>query len=374
MSDDVLAVSGLIVTYQNRTVLEVEHLAVRSQEILTIVGPNGAGKSTLLRVLALLQAPTRGEVTFQGKPVVHHPRHLLPLRRKMATVFQAPLLSDTSVHGNVALGLRFRGVPPREIDRRVRHWLDRMGIGHLADRPARTLSGGEAQRISLARAFVLEPEILFLDEPFAALDSPTRERLLADLEAVLHESGITAVFVTHELVEALRLARRVGVMMEGRILQVGSVDDVFNRPVSEAVASFVGMDTILPGRVVAEHGGLAQVELPQGQMIEIVCELPPGVHVVLCVPPDEVIIASRDMLSQQTSARNQLPGLVAKVTPLGSLHRITVDCGFPIIATVTRQSALDLKLEPGREVVATFKASSLHVIRRGDIDGGDVSK
>ena len=374
MSDDVLAVSGLIVTYQNRTVLEVEHLAVRSQEILTIVGPNGAGKSTLLRVLALLQAPTRGDVTFQGKPVVYHPRHLLPLRRKMATVFQAPLLSDTSVHGNVALGLRFRGVPPREINRRVRHWLDRMGIGHLADRPARTLSGGEAQRTSLARAFVLEPEILFLDEPFAALDSPTRERLLADLETVLHESGITAVFVTHERVEALRVARRVGVMMEGRILQVGSVDDVFNRPVSEAVASFVGMETILPGRVISQHDGLVHVGLSGGQMIEVVCDFASGEHVVLCVRPDEVTIAPSDTLPKPTSARNQFPGLVAKVTPLGSLYRITVECGFPLVATVTRQSALDLKLESGRQVVATFKASSLHVIRRGDIDGGDVSK
>jgi len=364
VSDDILSVSGLTVTYQLRTVLEVEHLAVRAGEILTIVGPNGAGKSTLLRVLALLQAPTRGEVTFHGTPVVYRPRHLLRLRRKMATVFQAPLLSDTSVYANVALGLRFRGVASAEIDRRVRHWLDRLGIGHLADRPARTLSGGEAQRTSLARAFVLDPEILFLDEPFAALDSPTRERLLADLETVLHESGITAVFVTHERVEAVRLARRVAVMMEGRVLQVGSVADVFNRPVSEGVATFVGMETVVPGRIVAQHAGLARVELPRGQVVEAVCELPPGAHVVLCVPPEEVVLASKGMQPHGTSARNQLPGQITKVTPLGSLYRVTVDCGFPLVATVTRQSALDLQLEVRQEVVAAFKASGIHVIQR----------
>jgi tungstate transport system ATP-binding protein len=166
------------------------------------VGPNGAGKSTLLRVIALLERPARGEVMFDGAAMSGSP---LSYRRKMALVFQEALLLDTTVEANVRTGLSLRGVAREEQRRRVDEWLERFGIAHLRGRSPRTLSGGEAQRASLARAFALQPEVLLLDEPFASLDPPTREALIDDLDAVLTSSRVATVFVTHDRAEALRL-------------------------------------------------------------------------------------------------------------------------------------------------------------------------
>lgn len=147
---------------------------------------------------------------------------------------------DRSVYDNAALGLRFRGTSRVEIRERVTHWLERLGVAHLTDRPARKLSGGEAQRVSLARAFVLQPNLLLLDEPFTALDSPTRMRLLEDLKSVLSETKMTTIFITHDLQEALKLATRMAVMLEGRIEQSGIPQEVFEQPANDRVAAFLG--------------------------------------------------------------------------------------------------------------------------------------
>jgi tungstate transport system ATP-binding protein len=211
----VLDLTAVTVCYDGRGVLSVPGLSVQRGEILSVVGPNGAGKSTLLRVLGLLERPTTGVVVFDGRPVRYEAGTLVAARRRMAAVFQAPLLCDTSVAANIGMGLRFRGVPPGTRDGRIRRWAEAFGIAHVLDRRALTLSGGEAQRASLARAFALEPEVLLLDEPFAALDAPTRESVLRDLEAVLGDERVTTIFVTHDRSEALRLGDRVAVMMGG---------------------------------------------------------------------------------------------------------------------------------------------------------------
>jgi tungstate transport system ATP-binding protein len=219
-------------------VLDVAELVVRRGEILAVIGPNGAGKSTLATVLALLERPDRGELRFDGR-VVDWRRDALEIRRRLAMVFQEPLLFDTSVFENVATGLRLRGVPRAEVRPRVEGWLDRLRIADLAPRPARTLSGGEAQRTSLARALVLEPELLLLDEPFSALDPPTREDLIEDLVPLLREHGTAAVLVTHDHDEAFELGDRVAVLLDGRLAQVGPPADVLERPASLEVASFL---------------------------------------------------------------------------------------------------------------------------------------
>jgi tungstate transport system ATP-binding protein len=173
----VVALRDVTVRYGPAPVLDVPALDVGEGDLLAVIGPNGSGKSTLLRVIGLLEAPTTGEVRFRGERVGR--AHRLQVRRRMASAFQEPLLADTTVFENVALGLRFRGVPRSERRRRVERWLAGLGVAALAGRRAPTLSGGEAQRVALARALVLEPEVLLLDEPFAALDQPTREALIA---------------------------------------------------------------------------------------------------------------------------------------------------------------------------------------------------
>src|SRR5918998_2485362 len=176
----VLRLRGVTVRHGDRVVLSLPELAVAPGEVLAIMGPNGAGKSTLLHVAALLRRPLTGEVWIADERATRRTERAL--RRRTAMVLQEPLLFDVSVVANAASGLRFRGVRRCDAEHRARSWLERFGVGHLAARNARTLSGGEAQRVSLARAFAVEPELLVLDEPFAALDPATRETIVPELE------------------------------------------------------------------------------------------------------------------------------------------------------------------------------------------------
>lgn len=364
-SAPVLEGRGLRVATAGRSRLEVEDVAAHEGEVLAIIGPNGAGKSTLLRVLGLLEPPTAGEVRFRGEPVGPGVP-LLALRRRMASVFQEPLLCDTTVLRNARLGLTLRGLPEAEADRRVRPWLERLGIAHLAGRSARTLSGGEAQRTSLARAFAVEPEVLLLDEPFSGLDPSGREALLRDLEGILRETGTTTVFVTHDRDEAIRLGDRVAVMMDGRILQLARPEEVFAAPVSEAVARFVGVENILAGEVVGEEDGVLRVRVADRDLV-VVGEAAPGDRVLVCLRPEDILLGPAPGAGP-TSARNALPGKVVRVVPVGVLWRVVVDCGFPLAALVTRPAIEALGLEEGLEVMAGFKATAAHLIRRGRLD------
>lgn len=341
-------------------VLAVDALDVHPGEVFTVVGPNGAGKSTLVQVLALLDRPTNGDVMFNGEPVRGH---VLELRRRMAVVFQEPLLLDTTVEGNVGAGLAMRGVPAADRRRRVAEWLERFGIGRLAKRSAHTLSGGEAQRTSLARALVLEPEVLFLDEPFSALDAPTRESLIDDLERLLAGRDTATVFVTHDRYEALRLADRLAVLIAGRIRQTGAPGEVFASPVDEEVAAFVGVETTVPGRVRELEDGVAIVEV-DSHVIEGGAGAFPGDEVLVCLRPEDIVLGPVHEGSAPTSARNHLRARVTRVVPSGPYIRVELDAGFTLVALITKHSLEDLALAPGTEVVATFKAAAVHLIRR----------
>ncbi|WP_434510637.1 energy-coupling factor ABC transporter ATP-binding protein [Desulfitobacterium sp. AusDCA] len=184
-------------------------------ECLGLVGPNGSGKSSLLKILAFLEPPTSGELWFQGQPI---PKHVpLDVRRKIAIVFQEPLLLNTTVWENIAIGLKIRSIPKQEIMNRIMYWLQQFGIAHLAKQSARSLSGGEAQRVSLARALVLEPDILFLDEPFSALDAPTKEALRTDLAKIFRSTHITTVMVSHDFQDIERLTERALILIQGQV-------------------------------------------------------------------------------------------------------------------------------------------------------------
>jgi tungstate transport system ATP-binding protein len=235
--DPVVRFAGVEVRRGGRPILRVPDFRVEPGEILALIGPNGAGKSTLLQVAALLLAPDAGEVWIDGERATK--RNSAALRRRSAMVFQSPLLFDVSVLENVTSGLRFRGVRRKDAEAAARRWLDRFGVGHVARRGSRTLSGGEAQRVALARAFATDPAFLLLDEPFAALDTPTRAGLIPDLAARLRETGTAAVIVTHDLAEARLLGDRLGVMDQGELLQLDDLHLVLARPASPRVATFL---------------------------------------------------------------------------------------------------------------------------------------
>ena len=355
----VIALHGIQVVRAGRKVLDVAELMVDAGQVLVVIGPNGAGKSTLLRVMGLLETPAAGSLRFQGERV--RGGDGLAIRRRMASVFQDPLLIDATVFDNVRLGLRFRGAAGEGSAPRVTGWLEQLGIAHLAGRQARTLSGGEAQRTALARALVLQPELLLLDEPFSALDQPTREGLIEDMARILKASGTTTVLVTHDRGEAQALGDLVGVMLDGTLRQVDQAAQVFRAPVSEEVARFVGVETLLACRVRTVNGGITVLEAGK-QIIEVAQPAEPGEWVRLCVRPEDVTLSAATG-SAASSARNHLGGQVVRITPAGAHVRVTIDCGFPLVALVTQRSAQEMRVVPGSPVTAHFKATAPHLLR-----------
>jgi tungstate transport system ATP-binding protein len=354
----VVELAGVQMTYGAATVLDVPALGVNEGEVLAVLGPNGSGKSTLLRVAGLLERPTQGVVRFRGRPV--DARSSLAERRQIATVFQHPLLADMTVAQNVVLGLRFRGFGA-ESGARVERWLERLGITALRNQRARTLSGGQAQRVALARALVLEPEVLLLDEPFSGLDTPTRAELLPDLGAILRHDRVTSLLVTHDRGEAQALGDRVAVLMAGRVAQLDETARVFQAPASEVVARFIGVETLVTGRVIGRDEGVTIVEVA-GRKLEIAAPARVGEDVRIGLRPEDVTLLRSTDVAPLSSARNYLAGTIVRVTPSTPAVRIVVDVGFPLVATVTARSVADLGLADGVRIIAAFKASAAHLI------------
>src|SRR5258706_9459361 len=239
MTGALLHAEGISVRRGDGIVLAPCSLSVDPGDRVAIYGPNGAGKSTLLQALAGLLPIASGTVSFQGRKLGQEVP-LLDYHRRTAAVFQDPLLLRGTVRHNVELGLKLRGVDGAERDARVQPWLERLRIAHLADRSAGALSGGEAQRTSLARALALDPEIFFLDEPFAALDAPTRARLADELAEILDERHIATLLVTHDFDEATELCERCVILDAGRVLQQDDILAVGEQPDSRRVAAIIG--------------------------------------------------------------------------------------------------------------------------------------
>ena len=357
MAETLLSLRDVAVHHGEHVALQRASLEVYPGDVLALIGPNGAGKSTLLRVMGILQRPDSGTVLFRGQDALNG--NSLQLRRRVATVFQEPLLLNATAYQNAALGLKLRGISQVEIDRRLDPWFQRLGIAHLTARSARTLSGGEAQRTSLARAFVLEPELLLLDEPFSALDPATREDLLRDFQGILRETAITAVFVTHDRHEAFALANRVGVLNQGYLLQLGSRENVFLRPETESVAEIVGIENRLAGVVETSDGDYVTIKISDGR-VHAKGRFSAGTKVVACIRPEEV---SLNRAQCEANDLNRLTGKVIAVSPGMTHHRISLDCsGFSLIALVDRKESFDLNLSARDEMTAVFSPAAVHII------------
>jgi len=355
-----LEINQLNIRRGNRSVLAVDHLHVQERETLALIGPNGSGKSTLLLALAHLIKPSDGQIHFQGTDIWKI--NALTYRRRIGLVLQDPLLLTGSVYDNVATGLRFRGVSGKETEQRVNTWLDRLGVSALRDRPAHALSGGEAQRVSLARSFALNPDILMLDEPFSALDAPTRRRLIEDIHQLLKSTPITTLFVTHDMNEALMLGDRVAVLMNGKLVQTGSPHQVFSAPSTPEIAEFVGVETIIPGVVASTDQGLIKVKT-QNATLDTVGQASVGSDVFVCLRPEDITLWLPEN-ARITSARNSIPCRIERLLPEGPLVRVLLDGGYPMVALITRASADELGLTPGMLLNAGFKATAAHLIVR----------
>ena len=313
---------GLHVTDRGREVLTVGSLEVADGETLAVLGPNGAGKSTLLRALAHLEPrAARAEVLLDGEPVGP-----AQLRTAVAAVLQRPVLQRASVLDNAAAGLRLRGTPRARARRLARPWLDALGIAHLADRHARTLSGGEAQRVAVARALAVESRVLLLDEPFAGLDATTRADLIADLRTALNRSTAAVVLVTHDRDEAAALAHRTALLLRGRIRQLGSTADVLDSPADPECARLLGYTTHLPPELT-------------------------GHDVLLVARPERCRLLA---VTDPAATEVVVPGTLRRVVPLGGTTRVDVDTAAGPVAVLT---TTEVTSAPGEPVCVTVDTS-----------------
>ena len=260
-------------------------VSIRQNEFFTLLGPSGCGKTTLLRLIAGFDFPTEGEILLYGENIAPLP----PYKRPVNTVFQSyALFPHMTVAQNIGFGLEMLGKPRAEIDERVSQMLRLVRMEELANRRTSQISGGQQQRVALARALAPAPKVLLLDEPLSALDYKLRKDMQIELKRLQHETGITFIFVTHDQEEALTMSDRIAVMSKGKILQIGSPRDIYDRPSVRFVANFIGETNFLEGEVVEVADGKAMVKLQGGGVVAagVPDTLKPAGKVTVVVRPE----------------------------------------------------------------------------------------
>jgi molybdate transport system ATP-binding protein len=330
-----------------------------------LFGASGSGKSTLIEIIAGLRRPATGRIVLGGTVLTDAAAgmHLPPEQRQIGFVPQDGALFP---HLNVAGNLRFaerRGSGAQTVFARD-HVCGLLGIGGLLARRVTSLSGGEQQRVALARALVSAPRLLLLDEPLAALDAARKTAILPYLQRIRDELGLPMLYVSHVPEEMMAVCDDMAVMHAGQILQHGAVEAVFRQPASLEVARIVGVETVQPARVLEVRDGLATVALGEARLAALADGLPPGMTNVLVSVRAEDVILLQAGGAWQTSARNRLAGTVRTLTSEGATVRIELDCGFPLVAVLTRQSAEELGLAVGGQICALVKAPNVHLIPR----------
>jgi ABC-type Fe3+/spermidine/putrescine transport system ATPase subunit len=342
-------------------------LDIQDGEIFSLLGPSGCGKTTTLRLIAGLEGADGGDIYYQGKPVVSVSRRIAlpPDKRNMGMVFQSyAIWPHMSVFDNVAYPLKVRGVPSRKRRDRVMQALELVGLQHLADRQAPQLSGGQQQRVALARAIIAEPGVILLDEPFSNLDAKLREQMRLSLKSLLNKLNTTAVFVTHDQVEALALSDRIAVMNAGKVEQVDAPKDVYERPSTPFVRDFLGK-AILLSCEVAEAG-----ESPETVSVRLNCFpdaefLVPRPRATIGLVDSEMVMAVRPEdvslhpLNGSPRPRNSIPGTVDGLLFVGDQYECEVKLGRSESAMVRLPRASELKLGDSVNVIIAEGAAQV---------------
>ncbi len=331
--------------------------------ITVLFGPSGAGKTTVLRCLAGLDRPDQGYIRcgettwFDAAQAICLP----PQRREIGYLSQDySLFPHLTVSRNVGYGLS--DLTPQERSRRIQEMISLLKLTGLEHRYPKQLSSGQQQRVALARALVRRPRLLLLDEPLSALDAPIREQLRTELRRLLAELAIPVLLVTHDRNETIALGDQVVILDNGRVCQAGSVTEVFTRPADLAVARIVGVDTIQPAKIVGIGDGLAMIAIGKTQLVALAQEATVG-DAYICIHSADVILEK--IATTSSSARNRLTGSIVAIDREGPLMRITLDCGFPLRALVTKQACQEMQLCEGEMVTALVKAPAIHLIPRG---------
>ncbi|HVZ45164.1 MAG TPA: ABC transporter ATP-binding protein [Ramlibacter sp.] len=344
-----LSIHELLKRFDDVTAVDRVDLDVRRGEVFALLGSSGCGKSTLLRMLAGLETPTSGRVLLDGTDITRAPAYARPINM----MFQSyALFPHMSVQDNVAFGLKQEKLPSAEIRGRVDEMLELVQMSRFARRMPQQLSGGQQQRVALARSLAKHPKVLLLDEPLAALDKKIRQQTRQELLDVIDRVGVTCIMVTHDQEEAMTMADRIGVMSEGRLLQVGTPQEIYERPASRFTADFIGDTNLFYGTVKRSEGGRLAVGSPdfEGELLaEDSAMHAPGAAVWISVRPERVRV-SRHPQSEGGHRANRATGTVRDVAYLGGSSLLEVE-----LPTQRRLKAV-VTVRDGGEVLSTGDA------------------
>ena len=344
----------------NNTILSDISFSVKKGECFTIIGPNGSGKTTLLRILGLLENPTNGKIFYDGKDITSLSKHdIVKYRRNLAFVRQKPVVLNTSVANNIAYGLKIREMERQEIISKVKEIIDLVGLRELANKNARSLSGGEIQRVAIAMNFVLSPDVYLLDEVSANLD-PQNATLLDDfITKIKRDKEKTIILSTHDPLEAIKLADRIGVLINGKFSQIGTPNEIFTSPKNEFTAHFVGYENIFSGTAkIDEKSGLNLIKI---NSLTITASTLVEGEVKVCIRPESIGIVKTPPTN--VSYRNTIKGKIENIRDLGNICHLIVNCqNERFLITITKVSRDNLDLKTDSEIFINFKATDVKIL------------
>ncbi|MFW9929661.1 MAG: ABC transporter ATP-binding protein [Candidatus Thorarchaeota archaeon] len=341
-------------------VLSNINFSVDRSEFFVIIGPNGSGKTTLLRLIGLLDSPTSGQIYYNNKNMTSISRkEKVRLRRKFSFVRQKPVVRNTTVFNNVAYGLKIRGIKFNEYKKSVDEIIEFIGLKGMENKNARSLSGGEMQRVAIAMNFVINPEIYLLDEVSANLDSMNIKLLENFIMKIKQNKGKTTIMSTHDPLEAIKYADRIAVLNDGKITQIGTPNEIFTSPKDEFTALFMGYENIFHGLAkLDESSGLLLVKVND---LVITASSQQEGEVKVCIRPESIGIVKEP--TEDTSYRNTFKGVIENVRELGHICHLIVKCqSEKFLITVTDLSRRNLRLEINSVVFINFKATDVKIL------------
>ncbi len=346
-----ISLKALNLAFRNFTLKDI-NLEVPSADYFFLVGPTGAGKTLLLETIAGLHKVKNGEIWIDGRNITQ----LEPENRNIGMGYQdSALFPHLSVADNIIFGLKVRRLPSSDIKKELNEIAALVGVNHLLDRKTGKLSGGEKQKVALARALAVRPQLLLLDEPLSALDPETREGLQRELKRIQNELNITVVHVTHDFDEAMLLGTHIAVISEGSIRQVGTTEEVFSKPNSEFVARFTMMRNILSGSLIPTSGSLCTFRTGNLELIVNTHKVG-ATHV--CIRPDDIILSTNILSLEGT---NSFIGSVDRIEDRGMTFHVFVDIPPEICCLVTRRQFSEMRLVTGQKVKISFNPDAVHV-------------